>query len=301
MGRHIPVMLPIVLSYLAPAPNKHYIDCTAGGGGYVFPLLEKTAPQGKILAIDFDPLAIRRLTEARQKSSSWQKRLVLVNDNFRNLKKIYDQVFPYSVSGILFDLGFSRDQIKETARGFSFQEEGPLDMRFNPRRQKLTAAEIVNNWPEEKLVEIFRLYGEEPAAPKLARAIIQERRRQPFRTTLQLADFIKKILARRAWGGQQGKHPATRIFQALRIVVNEELDNLRQGLPQAVEILDKGGRIVVLSYHSLEDRIVKNFFREKAKEKGRVLTPRPQRPSQAEIAANPSARSAKLRVWEKDR
>ena len=283
---HIPVLQKEVIEHLEPKPNQNFIDCTIGEGGHTKAILEKNGPDGKVLGIEFDPWLYKKLLTSKI------DRLILVNDSFVNLKEIVRKEKFGPVLGILFDLGFSNWHLEESGRGFSFLKNEPLDMRYNPE-DPLTAEKILNNWPEEEIEKILREYGEERFARRIARGIIEERKIKPIKTTFQLVEIVKQ--ATPGWYHQRKIHPATRTFQALRITVNDELNNLKEALPQALEILKKGGKLAVISFHSLEDRIVKNFFREKLK----VITKKPIRPSLKEIEINPRSRSARLRVGEK--
>ncbi len=297
---HTPVMLAETLRALAVQPGGRYIDCTLGGGGHAAAILEQSAPGGQLLGIDADPRAIEA---AREPLRPYRDAALLVNDNFANLQPICIKYDFYPVHGILFDLGLSSLQLNGDGRGFSFQHDAPLDMRFDPR-QKLTAADIVNTASEAKLSRLIRTYGEEAQSQRIARRIIQER---PIAGTLQLARLIEAAVGRR------GKlHPATKTFQALRIAVNHELDYLEAALKQAIDLLGHEGRLVVISYHSLEDRIVKQFMQGEAR--GCVCppevpvcvcghTPRLHlinkkviTPTADEVAANPRSRSARLRA-----
>jgi 16S rRNA (cytosine1402-N4)-methyltransferase len=228
------------------------------------------------------------------------KRLILAQGNFADLKKVVKENNFYSVKGILFDLGISSWQLEKSGRGFSFQRNEPLSMNCQSeiRNQGLTAEEIVNSWPEEELVRIFQEYGEERYARRIARSICQNRRIESIKTTGRLVGVIDQAVPRKY--KYRRIHFATRVFQALRMAANDELNNLKKALPQALEILEKNGQLVVISFHSLEDRIVKNFFRESA-QKGylEILTKKPIRPSQEEVESNPRSRSAKLRVAQK--
>ena len=318
MVTHIPVLVKEVVEGLNVHSCGRYIDCTVGNGGHAAAILEHSLPGGVLLGIDADPEAIK---VARKRLEPYGNAVQLVNDNFANLNMIYQKfsgdatLWPTSgptpsspridlcVNGILFDLGLSSLQLEDGDRGFSFQQEGPLDMRFGPD-QKLTAAEIVNKFPEFRIAQIIWMYGEEPHSRRIARQIVQSR---PLSTTLQLAKAVEK-----AMGGERGRiHPATRTFQALRIVVNQELVNLESALKQAVGLLAREGRLAVISYHSLEDRIVKQFMRRETTDclcppetptcvcghKARMsLYNKVIKPGAAEIAANPRSRSAKLRV-----
>jgi 16S rRNA (cytosine1402-N4)-methyltransferase len=288
---HIPVLLEETVEALAVRLGGRYIDCTLGTGGHAAAILERSAPGGQLLGIDADPEAIRI---ARERLSGYGGSVLLVNDNFVNLKSICDRYGFMPVNGVLFDLGLSTLQLDGSGRGFSFRYDEPLDMRFSPS-QEITAADIVNNFPEEEVAEIIRDFGEDRFSYRIARRIVKAR---PLETTFQLAEVVE-----RAVGGRRGRiHPATRTFQALRIAVNEELSNLASTLEQAVSLLGFGGRIAVISYHSLEDRIVKYFMRQEGSREAptlRVLTKKVIKPSPAEIQLNPRSRSAKLRVAEK--
>jgi len=298
---HIPVLQKEVLEYLSPKPNQNFIDCTIGGGGHAISIIEKILPEGRLLGIDWDREIIRRLKIKNQKSKI-KKNLILTCDNFVNLKEIVDREKFKPVEGILFDLGMSSWHLEESGRGFSFLRNEPLDMRFGVQNE-LTAEEIVNKWKAKDIEKVLEEYGEERFAKRIAKNIVEIRKFKPIETTFQLLDVIKKavpgwyqhrkIPRRKASGFLRGRHFATRTFQALRIAVNDELNNLRKALPQALEILEPGGRIVVISFHSLEDRIVKNFF---ANQKFKILTKKPITPSEEEIKINPRSRSAKLRA-----
>ncbi|MFH1461069.1 MAG: 16S rRNA (cytosine(1402)-N(4))-methyltransferase RsmH [Patescibacteria group bacterium] len=288
---HQPVLLKEVLEYLEPKSGENFIDCTIGLAGHGLILLEKNKPSGKVLGIEWDEQTSNILKQRKSDS-----RLILVQGNYADLKEIAKQNNFESIKGILFDLGMSSWQIEKSGRGFSFQKDEILDMRYHP--EGITAQEIVNQWPQEELIRIFREYGEERYAQRIARLICQKRQRQSIKTTNQLVEIIVQAAPRTY---QRRKiNPATQVFQALRIAVNDELNNLNKALPQASEILEKDGRIVVISFHSLEDRIVKHFFRQAAREKKlKILTKKPIRPSQEEIKFNPRSRSAKLRAAQK--
>ena len=301
---HIPVLVEETVRALAVQPGGRYIDCTLGGGGHAAAILERSSPGGQLLGIDADPEAIYT---ARQTLQAYGDSTVLVNDNFVNLEAICYKHDFLPVHGILFDLGLSSLQLELSDRGFSFQQRALLDMRLNPN-QELTAADIVNAYPETELVHLIRTYGEETYSRQIARRIVQER---PINTTLELARTIE-----RAVGGRRGKiHPATKTFQALRIAVNNELENLELALKQAVKLLGFEGRLVVISYHSLEDRIVKQFTQQEAKDcicppdtptctcghsaSLRLINKRVIIPSEEEVENNPRSRSAKLRAAER--
>ncbi len=284
---HIPVLQKEVLQYLNPQPNENFIDATVGGAGHASAILEKTAPKGKVLGLDQDPEQIKN---AQLKIKNFKQRAILADNNFANLGEVVRQNKLGKVKGILFDLGMSSWHLSESGRGFSFQKREPLDMRYNPGNQ-LTAAKIINYWSKFELERIFKDYGEEKFAQDIAEKIVEERSVSPIMTTLQLVGIIGRAMPKRYLHGRI--HFATRIFQALRIAVNDELTSLEKALPQALEILEPGGRLVVISFHSLEDRIVKNFFKNVAL---KPLTKKPITPSWPEIKINPRARSARLRA-----
>ncbi len=295
---HIPVLLEEVIAYLNPGSNQNFIDCTVNGGGHSLEILKRTAPNGKILGIDFDPAVLERLS-LKIKGTEFEDRLILICDNFANLESIAQERDFGSISGILFDLGISSEQLEQGGRGFSFKKDELLDMRFNPETNDLTADRIINRWPEEELVKIFSNYGEERFSKSIARKIVGERRAKPVKTTFQLATIIGQAIPGRYRHGRI--HFATRVFQALRIAVNGELDNIERALAQTLEIIPSKARVAVISFHSLEDRIAKNFIRSRGQE-GLVLnlTKKPIVPKEEEAEANPRSRSAKLRVFEKN-
>ncbi|MFH0906812.1 MAG: 16S rRNA (cytosine(1402)-N(4))-methyltransferase RsmH [bacterium] len=285
---HKPVLLKEVLEYLDPSKGENFIDCTFGFGGHSFPLLEMIKPNGKVLGIEKDKKVLE-IFENKQLN----KRLILVQGNFTELKKIVEDNNFYSVNGILFDLGISSWQIEKSGQGFSFQKDEPLIM--NSIDDGLTAEQIINKWSEKELVRIFHEYSQERYSHKIAREICRIRHISQIKTTGQLVKIIENVVPEQY--KHKGIHFATRVFQALRIAVNNELDNLEKALPLALDILEKNGRLAVISFHSLEDRIVKNFFREKAKENIlKILTKKPIVSKQEEIEINPRSRSAKLRV-----
>ncbi|MBU1136804.1 16S rRNA (cytosine(1402)-N(4))-methyltransferase RsmH [Patescibacteria group bacterium] len=285
---HQPVLKNEVLEYLKPTPGENFIDCTFGFGGHSFPLLEKIKPEGKILGIETDGEVIKVL-----KKDKLDEKLILVQGNFSDLKKIAQKNNFSPVNGILFDLGFSSWQIEKSGRGFSFQKNEPLDMRLDNRALK-TAEQIVNSWPKDNLAKIFREYGEERYAFRIADLIYRSRKETRIETTGQLIEIIRRAVP---FAQQRRKiHFATKTFQALRIAVNDELGNLAKAFPQALELLETGGRLAIISFHSLEDRLVKNFFKEeKIKNNLKILTKKPVGPSLEEIRENPRSRSAKMR------
>ncbi len=292
---HIPVLQKEVLEYFDQKPNENFIDCTIGEGGHTLAILEKNGPKGKVLGIEWDPELYKKLS--RSDLDRLKARLILVNDNFANLEEIAKSQKFRSVSGILFDLGMSSWHLEESGRGFSFQKKEPLDMRYNPQNP-LTAEKIVNYWSALEIEKILEIHGEERFSKQIAKYIISFREVKPIKTTSQLVEIIKK--ATPDWYHRRKIHPATKTFQALRIAVNDELNNLEKALPKALNILKPGGRIVAISFQSLEDRIIKNFLKEKAKENIlKILTKKPIKPSLEEIKINPRSRSAKLRAAEK--
>ncbi len=298
---HIPVMLKETVQALAVQPGGRYIDCTLGAGGHAAAILEHSSPGGQLLGIDADPEAIKT---ARARLTAYSGSTLLINDNFINLEAICIKYDFFPVHGILFDLGLSSLQLNSDSRGFSFQQDAPLDMRFSPS-QEVTAADIINTSSENELAHIIKTYGEESFSHRIAHRITQER---PIKTTLQLARMIEKTI-----GNKRGKiHPATKTFQALRIAVNHELEHLETALKQAINLLGFEGILVVISYHSLEDRIAKQLMHQEAKDcicppntpacicghraclsliNKKVITP-----SLAEVQTNPRSRSAKLRA-----
>jgi len=293
---HVSVFQKEVIEYLDPKPNNTFIDCTIDGGGHTLQILEETKPKGKVLGIDWDPGMISRL-KIKSKKLKLRDRLILVNDNFANLEEIVKQEKIKTVHGILFDLGFSSWHLDSSERGFTFKKNEKLDMRYDINNP-LTATKILNFWSENDIENIFREYGEEKFSRKIAKGIITERRIKEIETTFQLVSIIKKSIPSRYQ--HQKIHPATRVFQALRIAVNDELNNIKTGLGQAVNIIGKDGRVVVISFHSLEDKIVKNFIKEKEQENIiQELTKKPIIPQKEEIKINNRSRSAKLRAFKK--
>jgi len=287
--KHIPVLLNEVTEYLNPQPGKIYIDCTLGGAGHTEALLQKSQTQiskSKIYGFDLDKEALQA---AKDKVSRFDN-IEYIQDNFKNIKNHIEE----KVDGILLDLGVSSHQIDGPSRGFSIQKDGPLDMRMD-QATKLTAKEIVNNFRQEELQKIFKEFGEERFAHRIAKAIVRERTKENITTTGQLKGIVEKAIP--TW---KKRESVTRIFQSLRISVNQELDNLKTALIDAIDLLNTGGRLVVISYHSLEDRIVKHTLRNAAKDKRlTVLTKKPIYPQEAETSSNPRARSAKLRAGER--
>src|SRR5512146_1634226 len=307
---HRPVMPDVVIAMIAARPNLAYIDATVGGGGHAERILAASDPDGRLLGLDADGAAIARV---RERLAAYGERLRLRQANFEELGEIAPSEGFGAVDGCLFDLGLSSDQLADEARGFSFRTAGRLDMRFDTSRG-VGAAALLASLTADELTALFRRYGEEPFAGRIARAIVEARRTAPVETAEELAGLIARIAPSRA-PGRRRVHPATRVFQALRIAVNEELEALQAGLAAAVELLRPGGRLVVLSYHSLEDRIVKRFLQ--AERRGctcppeapvcicgrqprlRLVVAKGLVPGEAEVAANPRARSARLRAAER--
>ncbi len=308
---HLPVLAEEVMSMLAPAPGSLQIDATVGGGGHTERILEATDPDGRLLGLDADGAAIARVDGRLRRR--FGDRLVLRRANFRDLRTVAPEAGFGAVDGLLFDLGLSSFQLADADRGFGFRTGGPLDMRFDTSRG-MPAAELLATLSAQELTALFKRFGEEPQAGRIARAIVAARATAPVRTAEDLAALVERV----APGNpriRRRTHPATRVFQALRIAVNAELDALQEGLSAAVDLLRPGGRLVVLSYHSLEDRIVKRFIAGERRgcvcppevpvcvcgrnPRLRLVTHPSLTPSVDEIAANPRARSARLRAAER--
>lgn len=308
-GFHKPVLVEEVVASLQCRAGGLYVDGTTGGGGHAFEILKNSAPDGLLVGIDADAEALR---EAKKHLAPFGERAILVQGNFADMETILSELKIEKVDGMLLDLGVSSHQLDTAERGFSFTLDAPLDMRMN-RDRGPTACDLVRTLSREALEEIFRKYGEERMAGRIARSIVERRTLSPIRTTADLADIVTRALPRPR--GPVRIHPATRTFQAIRIAVNDELASLRKGLAAATARLKIGGRISVISFHSLEDRIVKETFREG--EKGcicppflplcacgrkptlKVITRKPVMAGEDEIRENPRARSAKLRVAER--
>ena len=288
---HVPVLLHEVISGLQPEPGKRFIDGTVGLGGHASAILERISPGGKLLGLDLDAEAIEI---SRANLGCHGEAIILINDSFTNIENICAEYNFHPVDGILFDLGISSLQLDTARRGFSFQREAPLDMRFDTD-QGLTASDLVNTLSEQELARILWEYGEERYSRKIARRIVQNR---PITTTLQLAQVVRQVLSSK----HTRIHPATRTFMALRIAVNNELDNLKVALNQTTNLLRPGGRLVIISYHSLEDRIVKQFMQREAVGESpalKLIARKVIRPTSLEIESNPRSRSAKLRIAER--
>jgi 16S rRNA (cytosine1402-N4)-methyltransferase len=300
---HRPVLVTEAVELLAPRAGAFVVDGTCGGGGHTEEILRSGAD---VLALDQDPDAIKHASE---RLSSYGGRVTLRQTNFRNAGEVLDQLGIVTIGGALLDLGASSHQLENAERGFSVMRNGPLDMRMDPRRE-LTAATVVNSYTEEELTRIFREFSEEPAAWRIASQLVKLRKTNPFHDTMQLAKAVEKIVWRHG-----RRHPATQVFQALRMEVNDELGALEEGLRVLTMRLESGARIAVITFHSIEDRIVKNFFRERSRESLdrpewpeprpnpdfalRLITSKPVEAGENEQRVNPRSRSAKLRVAEK--
>lgn len=303
---HIPVLLAETIACWMTDPHGLYVDCTLGGGGHSLELLKHLTPDGRLVAIDKDEEILRRTRELIDHPG-----VRFVHQDFRMLDSILTTSEKGTINGILIDLGVSSFQLDTAERGFSYHEDAPLDMRMN-REQKLTAADIVNHYSMDEIAAILYDYGEERYARRIAASIVRSRIQKPIYTTLELVGIVKASVPARY---RREKHPARRTFQALRIAVNSELDALREVLPAALEVLKTGGRLCIITFHSLEDRMVKNFMQDKARDcicpprlpvcqcnhraELRVLTRKPVVAGEEECRHNPRARSAKLRVAEK--
>jgi len=305
---HISVLSAEVIDYFSDCQCPIFVDGTLGAGGHSLAILENHPEIKTLIGIDQDPDA---LEIARQRLQAWQGKTSFVKGNFTNLRSYLNALGIHQVNGILLDLGVSSMQLDRPEKGFSFMKEGPLDMRMDPTAP-LNAKEIINTWPEKELGRIFRDYGEEKQWRSAARAVVEARKKGEILTTTQLADILKPVLA---WKFSKGINPFTLVFQGLRICVNNELGVLEKVLPEAIDLLAPGGRLAVITFHSLEDRLVKNAFRFAASDKydtagiggmfldkdpvAKLLMKRPIEASEKEIKDNPRSRSAKLRVLEK--
>ncbi|MFA5881348.1 MAG: 16S rRNA (cytosine(1402)-N(4))-methyltransferase RsmH [Eubacteriales bacterium] len=306
---HIPVMLNEVIAYLNLQQGGTYIDCTLGGGGHTSEIIKKIQPGGRVIGIDQDPNALQA---AQNRLAMYKDRITFVHSNFYRLKDIVQENEVGEADGVLFDLGVSSHQLDEGDRGFSYMQDAPLDMRMNPQ-DKVTAENLVNELEEQELARIIKEYGEERWAKRIARFIVENRQNKRIGTTGELVGIIKKAVP--AGARREGPHPAKRTFQALRIAVNDELNRFAQTLRDTVDILKPGGRVCVISFHSLEDRITKEVFRDLAKDcicppelpvcrcnkqkQIDIITSKPVLPGAQEIENNPRARSAKLRAARK--
>lgn len=305
---HESVLLHETLNLLQPKSGGAYVDGTLGGGGHAEAILEQSSPDGRLLGLDLDPDALER---ARSRLQRFGDRVTIVHDSFAEIERVARWYGFAPAEGVLLDLGLSSYQLANEKRGFGIRTPAPLDMRFNPRGNGPSARDLVNALGVDELADLIRRYGEEPLAKPIARAIVQRRLRRPIENTAELAEIVERVSR-----GRRGKiHPATRTFQALRIAVNRELEALEQALPQTIEILGPGGRLAVISFHSLEDRIVKHFLADEAatcicppglpvcvcghRPRVKLVTRHGVKASAAEVERNPRSRSAILRVAEK--
>jgi 16S rRNA (cytosine1402-N4)-methyltransferase len=303
-GIHIPVLFQAVLDGLQVRPGGRYVDATVGGGGHAAGVMELSSPDGRLLGLDRDPAAVK---VAGERLIPFGERAVLVHSSFDRLEEVVRAHHFFPADGVVFDLGFSSLQLADPARGFAFMSDGPLDMRFDSQSDRPTAADLVNQLSVDELATLLMRYGEEKRSRRIAEAIVAAR---PLHTTAELVAVVEQVVRQRA-----RIHPATRTFQALRIAVNDELATLEKALPQAVDVLAPGGRLVVISFHSLEDRIVKRFMRRESRDcicppeapvctcdhqaTLRLITRKPIRPTAEETTANPRSRSARLRIAER--
>lgn len=293
---HIPVLVEEICEWLAPRPGGVYVDCTLGAGGTTLKILEKSGKNAVVICLDRDREAI---FIAKKKLVAHKSSVLFFHGNFIHLNDFVEKAGYKKVNGIVFDLGVSSFQLDQSERGFSFSQDGPLDMRMD-RTQTLTAESLVNQLPEKALADLIFQYGEERYSRRIAKALVQARTVEPIRSTRSLAEVVQGAVPRHYERGRL--HPATRTFQALRIAVNEELGVLEESLQKAANLLKPGGRMCVITFHSLEDRIVKHAFRALAERENnflKILTKKPVVPHQQEIQKNPRARSAKLRVAER--
>ncbi len=288
---HVPILTEEILEHLCLKPGNVVCDATLGGGGHAKEILRKITPQGRLIGIDQDREAIDR---TKLNLKEFDGHYDLIEANFRQIDHVLKELKIDSIDAILFDLGISSDQILSETRGFSFQWDSPLDMRMD-LKSPLTAADLINDTPEEDLANIFWQYGEERGSRRIAKVIVEERHKKRISTCLELSQLIEKKFGRR------GRiHPATKVFQALRIVVNDELGAVEEALPKAIQLLKPHGRIAVLTFHSLEDRIVKRMFKEKHRVgEIKIINKKVIKPSREEVLSNSKSRSAKLRVAEK--
>lgn len=307
--QHIPVLFREIMEIMAPKPGEFFVDCTLGGGGHSKGFLERTSPNGLLIGIDQDSDA---LVAARQNLRAYDGRIMLVHSNYSNLDKILNDYAPEGVDGILFDIGVSSHQLDEAERGFSYMQDAPLDMRMD-QTQSLDAWQVVNTYKEEELQRILKEYGEERWAKRIAQFLVEFRSKKPIDTTGELVDIIKRAIPKGA--REEGSHPAKRTFQAIRIEVNDELGVLNRTIQVAAKHLKKGGRLGIISFHSLEDRIVKEQFRYLASDcicppelpicqcdkvsEVKILTRKPVTASPEELERNSRAKSAKFRAVEK--
>lgn len=290
---HIPVMLNEVIEFLNIKKGGTYFDGTLGGGSYTREISKRVGDKGKVVSTDLDPIAINNFLKDAPRNT------IVINDNFANLEDYVGSDIPGKFDGMVLDLGLSSAQLDDPERGFSFRYDGELDMSFGPKSESDTCF-IVNNYNVSNLERIIKEYGEEPWAKKIAQNIFTYRRKNKIRTANELVEIICSTIPKKFWSKKI--HPATKTFQALRMETNKELDNLQKFLSSSIELLNKGGRLVIVSFHSLEDRMVKNFFRNLSKEEEpriKILSPKPLTPTETELNTNYRSRSAKLRAIEK--
>jgi len=293
---HYPVLLKEVIELLNPLPNQNYIDGTVGLASHTIEILKRTSPQGKVLAIDLNKETLK-IAKRRIEEKGLSERVIFVQGNFARIAEIVKKFHFSPVKGVLLDLGFSMFLIKESGLGFTFQKNEFLDMRYSPKETNLTASQVLNSYSFKELAEIFSSFGQEKKAREIAEEIVRQRKKEPINYTFQLKEIVERV-----YGFKRKKriHPATKVFQALRIYLNKELENLKEGLKSSFAILSPGGRIAVITFHSLEDKIVKQFYLEKKRKgEGVIITKKPVKPKYQEIKINPPSRSAKLRVLEK--
>jgi 16S rRNA (cytosine1402-N4)-methyltransferase len=307
--RHNPVLLAEVLHQIKHTTNGTFVDCTLGGAGHAGEILKMIAPDGLLIGIDRDAEAI---VAAKEALLDFSQRTIFIQGNFADIDVLLTEAGVGKIDGFLWDLGVSSPQIERAHRGFSYKQTGPLDMRMNAS-DTLTAYEVVNNYTEQQLSQLFRRYGEERFSSRIAKFIVDHRKRHPLDNTEELVEIIKKAIP--ASARRTGGHPAKRVFQALRIEVNKELESLRKSLNSSQKWLNTGGKLILISYHSLEDRMIKTMFNDWAKgcicppragicvcgqrPKIKIITKKPILPGKDEVARNPRARSAKMRVAEK--
>ena len=293
---HYPVLLKEVIESLNPLPNQNYVDGTVGLASHTIEILKRTSPQGKVLAIDLNKETLK-IAKRRIEEKGLSERVIFTQGNFAKIAEIAKKFRFSPVKGILLDLGLSMFLIKESGLGFTFQKNEFLDMRYSPKETNLTASQVLNSYSFKELAEIFSSFGQEKKAREIAEEIVRQRKKEPINYTFQLKEIVERV-----YGFKRKKriHPATKIFQALRIYLNKELENLKEGLKSSFAILSPGGKMAVITFHSLEDKIVKQFYLEKKREgEGVIITKRPIKPKYQEIKINPPSRSAKLRVLEK--
>lgn len=290
---HTPVLLKETIEILDPKTNENYIDATFGEGGLSFELVRYIKPDGKILAFEWDPelyqIGLKKLQKMQKKN------IKLVNKNFREIKKVVRKERFFNIKGVVFDLGISNWHYENSKRGFSFKKDEPLDMRINPKEIKIKAFDIVNYAKYEDLVYIFKNFGEEREAENIAKEIIKKRKEKKIETSKELSEIILKTKREKT-----KIHPATKVFMALRVFLNEELENLKIALEDSLDVLEKGGKIVIISFQGLEDKVIKKIIKDwKRKKRIELITKNVIRPKKEEIAKNPKSRSAKLRALKK--